>query len=390
MNNNKLNILLTVPRLNIGGAESYVGTVAARLQERGHNVHVASWGGHLATELSRQGIHHFLVPIRLHAGLAAFMLERIIKRQRIDLVHANSAAAGLAAVKACRKLDVPCVYTAHGVLGHDVREQALAQADTIICVSDFLRCLSIERGFPQERLITLYNGVDTDKFKPNQAVGEQSRADLGISPDEFVIGIISRIRNIHDKGHADLLAMLHQYAARRKWKLLVVGKGSGMAELKREVNRLGLEDKVCFAGFRQEVQQVLAAMDVVALPSNFETFGLVLAEANAAGKPVIAYAVGGVPEAIDDGETGFLVPKKDLATLYEKLSRLDEDKDLSRRMGAAGRQRVKQQFNDKTMVDNLLQVYDKVLQQHRRKHKESGYVSASADLNVPQSGKSIT
>lgn len=364
--NHKLNILLTVPRLNIGGAESYVATVAAGLRERGHNVSVASWGGHLATELSRQGIHHFLVPIRLHRGLAAFMLERIIQRQQIDLVHANSAAAGLAAVKACRKLNLPCVYTAHGVLGHDVREQALGQADTIICVSDFLRRLSIERGFPQDRLITLYNGVNTDKFQPDQATGKQIREKLGISPNEFVIGIVSRIRNIRDKGHADLLEMLHRYASERKWRLLIVGKGRGMPELKREVNRLGLTGKVCFAGFWREVQNVMAAMDVVVLPSNFETFGLVLAEANAAGKPVVAYAVGGVPEAVADGETGFLVPKRDLAVLYEKLSQLAEDKGLSQRMGAAGRLRVEKQFNDKSMVDKLLKVYEKVLQQHRR------------------------
>lgn len=368
--NAKPNILLTVPRLNIGGAESYVATAAACLAERGYNVSLASWGGHLADKLSRQGIRHFLIPIRLHVGLAAFLLERVIKQQKIDLVHANSAAAGLAAVRACTHLGVPCVYTAHGVLGHDPREQALGQADRIICVSDFLRRLIIERNFPEKRLVTLYNGVDTNLFYPNPAAGQAMRAKLGIKPEEFVIGIVSRIRNLHDKGHADVLAMLHRYAAQDNWKLLVVGKGRGFSALKSEVKRLGLTGKVCFAGFYEDVQPIMAAMDILALPSNFETFGLVLAEANAMGKPVVAYSVGGVPEAIADNETGFLVDKGDLSGLYEKIRRLAGDRKLTDRMGAAGRLRVQQQFTKEKMADQLIALYQTVLDEHEHCRKE--------------------
>lgn len=381
MGNHKPNILLTVPRMNIGGAESYVATVATVLRERGYSVSVASWGGHLAKELSRQGIPHFLVPVRLNITLAAFMLEIIIKRQHIDLVHANSAAAGLAAVKACRRLQLPCVYTAHGVLGHDVREQALGQADAIICVSDFLRKLSIERGFPAERLMTMYNGVNIDKFHQNSLLGKKIRERLHIDQHEFVIGLISRIRNIQDKGHIDLLEMLKQYATGRKWKLLIVGKGKGLPKLRYEVRRLNLEDRVCFAGFQQEVEHILPAMDVVALPSNFETFGLVLAEAGAAEKPVVAYAVGGVPEAVVDGDTGFLVDKGDLAGFYEKLLCLAENHDLAVRMGRNGRTRVERHFNQEMMVDQLLQVYEKVLQYHWKIDQEPS-VSEHNNFNV--------
>lgn len=374
--------------MNIGGAESYVATVAVGLKRRGHHVTVASWGGHLAKELAHKGIQHFLVPIRLHVGLAAWMLERIIKKQQIDIVHANSAAAGLAAVRVCRKLNLPCVYTAHGVLGHDVREQALSNADAIICVSDFLRNLCIERGFPEARLMTMYNGVNTEKFRPNPALGRKLRQSLGIGLDEFVIGIVSRIRNPYDKGHADLLEMIHQYAVQRPWKIMVVGKGRGLAKVKRQVKNLGLSQKVIFVGFQRDAQNIMTAMDVMVLPSNFETFGLVLAEANSVGIPVVAYAVGGTPEAVADGKTGFLVPKRNIFGLYEKLNQLAASKELRQQMGQAGRLRVQSEFNNEHMVDRLLELYEKHSSAAGR-YGEKRYVSEYTHINVPPGGKSI-
>ncbi|OAM92767.1 glycosyl transferase group 1 [Pelosinus fermentans DSM 17108] len=318
-------------------------------------------GGQLAKMLTCEGIQHYLVPIRFNAYLASFMLERIIKKNKIELVHANSAAAGLASLYACQRLGIPLVYTAHGIFGNNDMEMKLSQADKIICVSEFLRKVSIERGIDSEKLITIYNGVNTTKFKADLEKRSQVRKELGIENGEFIVGIVSRIKNIHDKGHSDLLDMMNTYSQTANWRLLVVGKGNGLSTLKTKIKQMGLSKRVLFAGYQFDVPKMMQAVDVVVLPSKFETFGLVLAEAMAMKKPVVAYAVGGTPEAIEDGQTGFLVPKDNLSTLFEKINRIYSEPKLAEIMGDQGRVKVQQFFNNEDMLIELLEVYDSVL-----------------------------
>jgi glycosyltransferase involved in cell wall biosynthesis len=361
MSKEKRNILLVVPRLNIGGAESYVYTVALDLMQRGHHVVVASWGGQLAKMLARDGIQHYLVPIRLNGYVVSFMLERIIKKHKIELVHANSAAAGLASLDACQRLGIPLVYTAHGIFGHNDKELKLAQADKIICVSEFLRKASIERGINPDKLVTVYNGINTAKFTPEPALIPQIRKELGIQDGEFVLGIVSRIKNIHDKGHYDILEMLSKYPQTANWRLLVVGKGNGISALKSKIKQMGLSKQVLFAGYQTDVPKMMQAVDVVVLPSKFETFGLVLVEAMAMKKPVVAYTVGGTPEAIEDGQTGFLVPKGDIQKLFEKINTIYTNPKLAEILSEQGRKKVKQLFDNENMLLELLEIYDGVL-----------------------------
>jgi len=354
----KLNILLVVPRLNIGGAESYVITTALGLKAEGYQVTVASWGGQLTRKLRAAGISHYLVPIRFNPTLAAQMLTRIIKRCNIDIVHANSAAAGIAALKACRKLGKILVYTAHGVFGHNLQEKSLEQADMIICVSDFLKQRSIAMGIAPHKLTTVYSGIDVTQFNPSAVIKEKVRQEFGIGKDDFVVGIVARIKNLRDKGHQDLLELLKHYPAQTSnRKLLVIGKGQGLAALQSAVRKLGLTNQVILAGHRVDIPIVMQALDCLVLPSVFETFGLVLIEAMALSIPVIAYAVGGTPEAIEDGVTGFLVPKGDIGAMNDKLNLLSADQALRYRMGVNGRARVLAYFNSKQMLERLLAIY---------------------------------
>jgi len=179
------NILLLVPRLNIGGAETYVATVARGLKERGFHVFVASGGGLLAESLRAQGIQHCFLPVRANATLAAYLLEKIIKKYHIDLIHANSSAAGIVAVKVKQKLNVPVVYTAHGVFGHNEKERTINACDKIICVSEFVRQHAMEKGFSAEKLVTLYSGIDLHKFEPNPKNAQEIRRRIGIPEDSF-------------------------------------------------------------------------------------------------------------------------------------------------------------------------------------------------------------
>nr|WP_092074257.1 glycosyltransferase family 4 protein [Dendrosporobacter quercicolus]NSL49159.1 glycosyltransferase family 4 protein [Dendrosporobacter quercicolus DSM 1736]SDM85882.1 Glycosyltransferase involved in cell wall bisynthesis [Dendrosporobacter quercicolus] len=364
-----LKVLLVVPRLNIGGAESYVITTALGLARRGMQVVVASWGGKLAGLLAEAGIAHYLVPVRLSSYLTSLMLEYIVRKHGIQLIHANSAAAGYAALQAGQRLHLPVVYTAHGVFGHEPKEMVLAQADKIICVSNFLHRRSLEKGVAAEKLVTIYNGIDLTKFAPRPAETAMLRRQLGLGEKDFVIGMVSRIKNLKAKGHGDLLTMLAKFQGQQPdWRVLVVGKGNGLRRFKAEARQLGVGNQICIAGHSTEVPQLMQAMDVLLLPSDFETFGLVLVEAMAMAKPVIAYAVGGTPEAIEDQATGFLIPKGDIDAMYGKLNLLYEQPEVAAAMGDTGVSRVKRMFNSDQMLDQLLAVYAEVLQARQDKN----------------------
>jgi len=356
----KKRILLVVPRLNIGGAETYVATVARGLKERGYDVFTASGGGVLAKELSAQGIPHFFVPIRLNVSLAAWLLARIVRRCGIDIVHANSAAAGIAAVKLkSRFQNLRVVYTAHGLFGHTEKEKTIGQADKIIGVSEFATDFARRQGFGEEKLTTIYTGIDTEKFRPREAPAKL-RESLGLSPDNFTVALVARMASLTYKGHEDMLEILRM-AKGRSWQLAFIGKGRAMGRLWLRARKLGLQKSVHFLGHSDAVETILDIADVVALPSKVETFGLVLAEAMAMEKPVVTYAVGGTPEVLgENGQAGFLVAPGDRQEFYEKLAQLASDRALGARMGKAGRRRVEECFSCRRMLDALEKVYHEI------------------------------
>jgi len=357
----KARILLVVPRLNIGGAETYVVTLARSLKERGYHVVTASWGGHWAKKLSQEGVPHYLVPIRFHPYLASLMLETVIKKEKINLVHANACDGGRAVFPVCQRLNLPWVLTAHGVFGREKRNQVLQYAQRIICVSNFLqRYLAKETAIANDKLITIYNGIDLKKFDLEMS-RPALREEWGFREKDFVIGIVSRIWELNTKGHDDLFQVLAHYPQAKNWKLLVVGKGKALHRLKKRVQELKIPQQVFFAGHRLDIPPVLKSVDILALPSNFETFGLAAAEAMAMAKPVIAYEVGGIPEVVEHGKTGFLVPKGDLALLAQRIHELYQDKKKAEILGQKGRQSVESLFDNEQMVNKVTALYEEVL-----------------------------
>lgn len=348
-----------VPRLNIGGAETYVVTTALALKKIGFNVFVASGGGLLTRLLHDNGIQHFFVPIRLSTDLASRRLKQIIQQNHIEIIHANSAAAGITALKARHdlKFSVPVIYTAHGVFGHNAKEMTLNQCDKIICVSEYVRRFALEKGFAADKLVTVYSGIDLEKFNPDTKTTETIRRNLNIPSDAFTLAIVSRIKNLHNKGHADILHILETYHSTRDWHLMVIGKGKGLWQLKYRIWKNNLQNRVHCVGHILDVQDVLNGADVIVLPSNFETFGLVLAESMAMRKPVVTYAVGGTPEVVEHENTGFLVEKNNLDELHQRLMMLAESDKLRIKMGIQGRNLVENRFNSKMMLDKLIGIY---------------------------------
>ena len=353
------NILLLVPRLNIGGAESYVALVARSLKLLGYNVYLASAGGALATKLQQEGIKHFFLPIRLSKYISGILLKRIIKKYNIEIIHANSEAAGIVAVKTRQKynLDIPIVYTAHGVLPAKVKD-IINQVDKIIAVSNFSREAAIKEGFSANKIEVVYNGVDIDKFKPHEEKRNLLRKKYNIPQDAFTMIIVSRIKNLRNKGHQHLLNVLSEYEVSKYWHLVVIGKGKGLGSLKQKIKEYNLQDRVHLLGHKTDVENYEDMADVVVLPSYFETFGLVLAEGMAMEKPAVAFKVGGVPEVIEDNKTGFVVDYDNDDELVEKLAILAKNPDLCKQMGINARKKVVKDFANEIMIKKLEVIYD--------------------------------
>lgn len=352
------NILLLVPRMNIGGAESYVALVARSLKLLGYNVYLASAGGALATKLQQEGIKHFFLPIRLSKYISGILLKRIIKKYNIEIIHANSEATGIVAVKTRQKynLDIPIVYTAHGVLPAKVKD-IINQVDKIIAVSNFSREAAIKEGFSANKIEVVYNGVDIDKFKPHEEKRNLLRKKYNIPQDAFTMIIVSRIKNLRNKGHQHLLNVLSEYEVSKYWHLVVIGKGKGLGSLKQKVKEHNLQDRVHLLGHKTDVENYEDMADVVVLPSYFETFGLVLAEGMAMEKPAVAFKVGGVPEVIEDNKTGFVVDYDNDDELVEKLAILAKNPDLCKQMGIQARKKVAKDFANGIMIKKLEEIY---------------------------------
>ena len=353
-------ILFLVPRMNIGGAETYVYTAAKELHARGYEVFLASGGGRLADKLKAAGVRTFFVPVRQSRFLSVWRVSSIVKKYHIDVIHANSGAAGIIAAGVKRNTSVPVVYTAHGILGNMEKEYVIDQLDQIICVSEYVRQDSIARGFHEDHLLVRYSGIDTERFTANEEVRIRLRKEFGFDEDTLVLAIVSRIKNLENKGHGHLLSLLDKYGRKENWKLLVIGKGNGLPLLKTKIRAMHLSDKVLCLGHRTDVEHLLNAADLTVLPSRFETFGLVLAEGMAMGKPAIAFSVGGTPEIVKDGETGFLVEKDNEKELYECIKQLDSDRSLLKQFSENGIRWVRSRFTNRRMVDDLEVIYHKL------------------------------
>lgn len=296
------------------------------------------------------------------------LLRRVLKAKPYSLMHLHGAKAALLARIACRGQTAPrVVYTLHGFLlrpGMGVwqrllypfGERALSPGTCYIAVSravveDFCQ----ETGVPGDRCEVIYNGVDLERFRPGGA--DSLRAVLGLQ-GAVVVGTVGRL--VKEKGIETLLEAAPNL--RRDVpgvRFLVVGDGPLRQHLEGRARDLGVAEIVTFTGGLTGIESVLRAMDVVVVPSLSEGFSIVVLEAMATGKPVVASRIGGIPEIVQDAVTGFLFPPGDVDHLYGSLLRLCSDERLRRRMGESGCKRARE-FEVSGTVRRTLEVYVKL------------------------------
>jgi glycosyltransferase involved in cell wall biosynthesis len=289
-------------------------------------------------------------------------LRRVIRRERPDIVHIHSRrgadtlggiAAQLAGVKTVLSRRVDNTET------RPLVRIKYRLYDGVITISRGIREVLLAEGLPATKIHCVPSAVDVALYRR-----ECDRAwftdTFGVPPAATTIGVIAQL--IARKGHRHLLdAMPAILRAQPGTRLLLFGRGPMKEELRQHIARLGIADHVTLTGFREDMPRIIGCLDLVVHPALKEGLGVSLLQAAGAGIPIVATRVGGIPEAVHDGENGLLVPPADAAALAEAIGRLLAEPPLRRTMGERGRVLVERDFSVDAMVSGNLRVYEAVL-----------------------------
>jgi glycosyltransferase involved in cell wall biosynthesis len=350
-------ILHLIETCGPGGAERMLVGLVERLDRaRYRSIICLQRDGWLRSELEKRGCETVILPqrgvldVRWLSGVT-----RLIKQRGVSLMHTHEFAMNTYGTLVSILTRTPLVSTVHGKNYYPERWRRrvayrwVARRAAMVAVSEDLnRFLRSRLGLGEREVVTLYNGVDADACRPRNGAGRAIRSELGLA-GRPVVGTIGNLYSV--KGHRYLLEAAALVAeAMPDAAFLVVGRGDLLAALQQTARALGVEERVFFLGYRPDVPGLLQAMDVFVLPSLSEGLPLSLLEAMGAGKPVVATAVGGIPEVVADGETGLLVPPADAGALAQGILRLLAHAELADRLGQRARLRAEERFSMTSMV----------------------------------------
>ncbi len=367
-----LHILFLITRMDsIGGAQIHVRDLAAHYVRLGHRVTVLMGGkneGPLGPSLREAGVKaillkHLLRPIHpVKDTLAVWEVVRSLRSERPDLVTCHSSKAGLLGRIAARLVGIPVIFTAHGWSFSEgvssckrglycfIEKMAAGLAHRIITVSRYDYTLAQRYGIgTSDTMVCIHNGMPS------------LPADMPLAqPDKEPVRICMVARFDHPKDHLLVMRSL-AILADHNWLLDLAGDGPLYEEVQTTCRRLGLEKRVTFRGYCEDVASLLQASQVFLLISNWEGLPCSILEAMRAGLPVIASDVGGVPELVQDTRTGFLIPRGDGSILTQRLQQLLVNPRLRETMGRNGRTRFDKEFSFTQMAEKTLAVYEECI-----------------------------
>lgn len=286
----------------------------------------------------------------------------LVRKHDIQVLHANSAAPNQFLVPVARSTRLPLLAHLHIDYLRRARYACLLHMSTCVVgvsahvVKDFIR-----DGMAPQRICVVYNGVDFARFDTPES--GDVRRQLGIPTDAVVVLAVGSL--IRRKGQDLLIEALRQLAPLHDVHLLIASDGPERISLDRLTQELGLQARVHFLGFYDNLPDLYRASDIVALASRADAFGLVLAEAGYFSRPVVATDVGGIPEVIDDRITGLLVAPGDPGALADALSHLILCPDYRMALGRAAKQRIEQKFSVGQMVARFQELYEDLAQMPR-------------------------
>ena len=381
MNPAKIKILHVLSDINFGAgpanslitiikylpSDLYISYIAVREQ------------GELTDELDRRNIHYIILNLPKPVGIKTlyFILRLVIavvkmvcfaKKNKIDLIHVNQARA-IWGIVTGRITGIPIIFHAREFLANDMHKRFLIRYSTkIIAISNAVaKSYQINNNKKEkEKISVVYNAVDIDRFNSENSE-KLLRNKFQIDIEAPLILMVSKLSE--NKGHLDFVAACALVKKRfpKACFALVGGELPGhesyAEEVRKAVIKENFDGSFRFFGFQQRVEQFIGMADIVVQPSIVEdALGRVPLEAMAMGKPVVATAVGGIPEIVEDGVTGFLVPKENPEALAAGIIKLLNDKELCRKFGEVGKERIYQHFNARKHAEEISRIYWEVVE----------------------------
>ena len=373
LRNRHMKIAYVVTRADsVGGAQVHVLDLAAVLRSQGHDATVLLGGdGPVTNELERRGIPycsipHLAKPLNPSADCrAALEIWKALRSLRPDLVAAHTAKAGMLARWAAVMAGVPAVFTPHGWAISDrisTRQGRIFRmlerfsgrvSARIINVCEYERRLALQYKIASDvKLAVVHNGIP------------DISAELLARTDREPPRLVTIARFEEPKDHRTLLLALSRLME-YEWTIDLIGDGPLQPAIERKAAELGLSHRMKFLGACRNVAPLLAGAQLFVLSTRSEAFPYTVLEAMRAGLPVVSSDVGGIREAVTDGQTGMLVPARDPSALCECLQQLISNPRLRAIMGGAARRRFLEQFTLDKMVTKTIQIYQEVLSESR-------------------------
>lgn len=375
-------IIQVLPALQQGGVERGTVEIAAALQAAGIRNYVVSNGGKMVPELTALGVEHIQMPVHTKNPILilinAIRLARLFRRLGTTLIHVRSRAPAWSVRWACCWTKIPFITSYHGRYGtrpawlKKPYNRVMLKGKKVIAVSEFVKKhLQDEYGVPENHIRLIHRGADIDRFNPDTLSPDQVQAlaDAHDVPrDKPIITLVGRLSRM--KGHTVFLQALQQMHHKEITVLLVGGnpKGDYETELRILLDALPPETTVRLFGVpSDEIPVVYALSDICVQPSLApETFGRTMAEAQAMGKVVVAFAHGGACELIQDGQTGFLTPVGDAAALAKTLDRvLDMSPAERTALGQRAQRSVREHFPIRKMCEQTLALYQELAEEQK-------------------------
>ncbi len=361
---NKNNILIIRSDIKLAGPGILILETAKQLKRMGNNVIVCSSGGDVVNELNECGIKHYTI-----SGLAVgtrnilnnfktiSAIRKILSEENINIIHGFNAAstmlAYIASITNFRR-----IKSVNTVLGETKEWFLRIVPFKLIAVSNYLKERLVRLNVNENKIFVLHNGIiDLSVFDINSVDSKSVRSEMGIKDDEILIGSVAVITG--GKGHKQIIESAPSIIKENdKVKFVLVGDGAKKDEYEKIVRDMGLDDKIIFLGKRRDIPRIMASFDIFVHMSEVETFGMVLIEAMAMGKAVVARNVGGIPEVVSEGETGYLVNDND--EFSNRVIELVNCEDLRNKFGNRGLEVVKNKFVVEALGRNLADIYSKI------------------------------
>lgn len=348
------------------------------LRAQGHDVRLFTTVGEFTPRLRARGVGVSDVPIPRRIAptgdvRALWQLYRELRALRPDIVHTHTSKAGFIGRLAAWLAGVPVIVHTMHEPPHNAAGGPLTRA-LYIWLERFATLLAThvvtvsyanereivrQRLVPRDRLSVVREGLDL-AFYPRATDGRAAVRALGIPDHVPVVGAVGRLEAA--KGHTYLIRAVPRVLAHvPDARFVIVGGGHLCAKLQAEIDALGLSERVIMTGYREDMLELMQGFDVFALPSLWEGLGIVLLEAMAYARPLVAAAVGGVNDVVVDGETGLLVPPRSPEALARAITALLTDRQRAARLGEAGARRLETEFSDELCNARLMALYARLL-----------------------------